>query len=1286
MRTKITLLAVLSVLACYRAESQTAGTENCYTFFLSKGLVADTVSADYKAALYYFEAAGACLDMPEKESLRLDSLIKVEENNIDKQNVEFKLQAKIAELTNKALDNADANPTLALQLANEASRFTKNKNELAVGIRRKLLEKKDAKYYSVSIDCKCKILALSASPDDRYIAVSCQSDPFKLYDRSKGDWVDLAEDYTSSGYVNAIVFSSNSDKLLTGDSNGELVLWNLAGDTLATLNLGEPISDAAISPEGDVVVAALNSSVVVAKIDSGFHIRQIISIPNEAMPNCVAFAPDGHHVLVGLRTFQVLLIDLRNNAIVEYPGHTQSVICAAFSQDGDYFITGATDNTAKIWDLKRRKVIRTLKGHDNHVRQVGFFKNSDLVFTASTDRSLKIWNRNGDCVATMHWDNDIFGRSAAIIAKDSLIVTGDYEGNLRFWPLENSQLFENLPHHKGIVSVANGPGDSLIVTGGLDKMLKIWNLKTGKVVWTYKASDQVIAVDWSADGQHIIAGLWNSIFLLFDRNGLLLHNWEGQHNSSVRSLAFSPDGSKFITGSYDNTAKIWTLEGNLVNTISHKGYVSTVDWSSDGKTVITGSWDATVQISPYNGRLTKTLRFPGAVNCVRFSRDGRKFLVCYGQGPLQVFSAAGDSLFSLPYNAGYGDFYTADFSFTGDTIITGTSLGIIQSWANGSSLLTYSGHLGYIYDIRRLGNTARMVSAGADGRARLWNMKKLSVIKTLRGHLGSITQGLPLRTGKEKKVATLDDDFQLNVWQLPDSIIHTIRYKADTYDKSDSITAFDIVQPGERYFIVGCRDGKLGRIGPYTRDTVTLDRFAGSVISVHFSANEQKLLAADDRGNMRIYRKNNDFSLEKVYEHNFGLPITAARFSQTGQYALLSVKDSNYTFYDYLWDCTGDSAVSRIKEIWEIQSIAFSNNEDRFASGGSWSGVRIWDTRTRKPIKTLSGSTFEQKIVFSPDDRYLLTIDGSGRASLWDATAEKKAVYCLQQFSLDDDEIVNAAFLSSDSIVVFGKRTGPVLIHNQISEIARGKVIPRISADQRKKFDIEYDGEECLLSSNMEEIRDCADYFYNRCLEQPEDNNLFATTDSLYRKLTKINPTVDDWLDYASLFSTRSDHFVQSQNYKEASIYSLSQVELTKKAYDLEPLSERTRTKLYNAYWNYSWYVILSGDFRAGLEAADAGLAVPSENEEKNGIISNKAIAMLLSGKTEQDYQKAKAFYTENLERAWVDNRFPTFREVFEDDFKEIEKTLKLSPENARKVSLIRKDVLKLNEAKKEGD
>ena len=69
------------------------------------------------------------------------------------------------------------------------------------------------------------------------------------------------------------------------------------------------------------------------------------------------------------------------------------------------------------------------------------------------------------------------------------------------------------------------------------------------------------------------------------------------HTCSVNSATFSPDGSKVLTGSLDNTAKLWDLNGNLLTTFQgHESMVWSATFSPDGAKVLTGSWDNTAKL------------------------------------------------------------------------------------------------------------------------------------------------------------------------------------------------------------------------------------------------------------------------------------------------------------------------------------------------------------------------------------------------------------------------------------------------------------------------------------------------------------------------------------------------------------------------------------------------------------------------------------------------------------------------------------------------------------------
>jgi len=70
------------------------------------------------------------------------------------------------------------------------------------------------------------------------------------------------------------------------------------------------------------------------------------------------------------------------------------------------------------------------------------------------------------------------------------------------------------------------------------------------------------------------------------------------HTEPVRSVAWSPDGQRLATGSWDNTTKVWPIGSDmeLLTLTGHREYVESVAWSPDGKRLATASHDGTVQV------------------------------------------------------------------------------------------------------------------------------------------------------------------------------------------------------------------------------------------------------------------------------------------------------------------------------------------------------------------------------------------------------------------------------------------------------------------------------------------------------------------------------------------------------------------------------------------------------------------------------------------------------------------------------------------------------------------
>jgi len=70
------------------------------------------------------------------------------------------------------------------------------------------------------------------------------------------------------------------------------------------------------------------------------------------------------------------------------------------------------------------------------------------------------------------------------------------------------------------------------------------------------------------------------------------------HTEPIESVAFSPDGQRIVTGSEDQTAKVWDAATGkeLLTLEGHSGWVRSVAFSPDGRRIVTGSRDQKAKV------------------------------------------------------------------------------------------------------------------------------------------------------------------------------------------------------------------------------------------------------------------------------------------------------------------------------------------------------------------------------------------------------------------------------------------------------------------------------------------------------------------------------------------------------------------------------------------------------------------------------------------------------------------------------------------------------------------
>src|SRR5262245_23307237 len=153
----------------------------------------------------------------------------------------------------------------------------------------------------------------------------------------------------------------------------------------------------------------------------------------------------------------------------------------------------------------------------------------------------------------------------------------------------------------------------------------------------------VESVALSPDGTRVLSGSLDNTLKLWDgASGRLLRTFGG-HSNGVKSVAFSPDGTRLLSSGWDNTLKLWDAStGQLLRTFEgHSSSVFAASFSPDGTGLLSGSSDKTLKLwDPATGKLVRTFKgHSQSVVSVAYSPDRRYLLSGSSDKTLKLWDA-----------------------------------------------------------------------------------------------------------------------------------------------------------------------------------------------------------------------------------------------------------------------------------------------------------------------------------------------------------------------------------------------------------------------------------------------------------------------------------------------------------------------------------------------------------------------------------------------------------------------------------------------------------------------
>jgi WD40 repeat protein len=256
-------------------------------------------------------------------------------------------------------------------------------------------------------------------------------------------------------------------------------------------------------------------------------------------------------------------------------------------------------------------------------------------------------------------------------------------------------------------------------------------------------SNSVSSVAFSLDGTRIVSGSDDDTLRLWDAVSDAHLNTLKGHTDCVFSVAFSPDGTRVVSGSRDNTVRLWdVISGAHLNTlIGHASSVYSVTFSPDGTRVVSGSGDNNVRLwDVVSGAHLNTFEgHTNWVNSVGFSSDGTRIVSGSTDKTVRIWDAvSGAHLYTLE---GHVDFVSSvGFSPDGTRVVSGSEDNTVRLWdaVGGAHLNTLKAHTDWVNSIAFSPDGTRVVSGswdcGTQPAVRIWTDSRDMRILLIRSH------------------------------------------------------------------------------------------------------------------------------------------------------------------------------------------------------------------------------------------------------------------------------------------------------------------------------------------------------------------------------------------------------------------------------------------------------------------------------------------------------------------------------------------------------------------------
>ena len=442
---------------------------------------------------------------------------------------------------------------------------------------------------------RARVVTLEFSPESNQLASGCDyfetedradlDGPVRLWKLDSNGWQSSAKLGGHREAVSSLAFSPSGEQLASGSTDGNLVLWSLqtlphVGKKLAKHT--DAVFGLAFSPDGRFLVSG-GLDRQLHQWDSKANFVKTIAELSSAIRS-LDLSKDGSRILVGLEEGRARVLSFPEGDLIQsFSEDRDKVDTVAFSGVDKNLVasSGGFNGEIWLWNPETGKLSDNglLAGTGQTIWSVGFAKDKNSI-AFGTHHSTDTPNS--------------YGRLEQVVRLKSLFrnfpplrFLRSYELSLGGKLEEGDKRYDSALPRVGEYELRTRFGETLKrrVAGDLFisepvRLNELLILRNGSPVSTIRRDSATgrshLCFTFTPDGSYIISGGEGGYLALYDRQkpDKPLIEFQG-HTNDVWSVATSPDGRFIVSGSSDQTIKLWDIKSEK--------YLLSVFVASDGE-------------------------------------------------------------------------------------------------------------------------------------------------------------------------------------------------------------------------------------------------------------------------------------------------------------------------------------------------------------------------------------------------------------------------------------------------------------------------------------------------------------------------------------------------------------------------------------------------------------------------------------------------------------------------------------------------------------------------------